>query len=925
MNVDQLLNLERRTGVKNGDIEDFERKVDDVQAAIKALAAGTIKPEDVKIEGIETEEDILKKQEEQQKRLKEQREKAEKLRIQRKKEETERWWAGAEIYKPSKANEEVNTISSDQENEKKLQKVLRYTTDYSRWNEWVPDDKVSKEEKEEEERRLEEEKNKDFEKNNPDFCSQFVSDMEKRQKELEKKQGNSDISRLKGNRFYKVKKFDEALDCYMEALKSCPFDPKTLLNIAQVYLQQKNVEDGLEFLSRTLYIDPHNIKALSRKGFALGEIWKIEEACETIELAVKLDPNNSDLLKQQKELKIIEKENQQEKLINNTIPEQTKTENSKLIENYSDFDVLTNQLKTKSEVYLSDASNIISENDVLEWSRIISKLSKYYEGSEVDKLKLRVFLRTQGILGLTVRVSKTLSDKVGLMEKIAADMGKDNRIPEINILMILFDFITKTIDNQRSSKLQVLESQLIFSVKNLLKVCSISNTPLLTSMLKFLSCCCCDDTCIKTQQAIFSDKNIILQLAMILGNSATLLKDDVNTTSTLEVMQLIVSIFKIMVFEPEVGGKNISRLRENNIFKKMDDTGLACLVCSLGSTTHETQKWLEKGKSVTSEEKQTMIGLEIPLMEILLGFSQVESMRKHFTIPIPTDDKQGKSDFPINTITVVLNAIKGMNQSEEIVSNGLAVLMNALISDDSNGSIDVRILVADAGGLEIAGKSLHLNHEERLSLLREKGEIMGQIWSRRAGLLSRLCACTEKNVQNFMKNPRNYRMFCRRVKMEDVGENTGAWQSMEISHFVRILASIAQPTKELLKIGFEENVCSALLGLFPSPREDCGVITEKTVVLMPATIASPLLLGNAARCLMPYADDPTTAVTIYEDPTGELRGIEKLICAMATCTDMRIRKNIAILLAKGCRNASVKEKVTRMRGLQMIVELQDKL
>jgi len=56
-------------------------------------------------------------------------------------------------------------------------------------------------------------------------------------------------------------------------------------------------------------------------------------------------------------------------------------------------------------------------------------------------------------------------------------------------------------------------------------------------------------------------------------------------------------------------------------------------------------------------------------------------------------------------------------------------------------------------------------------------------------------------------------------------------------------------------------------------------------------------------------------------------GVEKLICAMATCGDMRVRKNIAILLAKGCKmgGVAVRDKISLFRGMQMMVELQDKL
>lgn len=52
---------QRRTGVKNEDIDDFVRKATELERAIKGLSDGTLKPEEVKIEGIETEEEKERK------------------------------------------------------------------------------------------------------------------------------------------------------------------------------------------------------------------------------------------------------------------------------------------------------------------------------------------------------------------------------------------------------------------------------------------------------------------------------------------------------------------------------------------------------------------------------------------------------------------------------------------------------------------------------------------------------------------------------------------------------------------------------------------------------------------------------------------------------------------------------------------------
>ncbi len=89
---------------------------------------------------------------------------------------------------------------------------------------------------EQKEREAEEEKkrNEEFEKNNPEFCQSFVNDMKERKKASEKKQETSEVLRLKGNKCFKSKDFEQALIHYMEALKNTPFDAKLLLNIAQV-------------------------------------------------------------------------------------------------------------------------------------------------------------------------------------------------------------------------------------------------------------------------------------------------------------------------------------------------------------------------------------------------------------------------------------------------------------------------------------------------------------------------------------------------------------------------------------------------------------------------------------------------------------------------------------------------------------------
>merc|ERR1719163_1114352 len=79
--------------------------------------------------------------------------------------------------------------------------------------------------------------------------------------------------RLKGNRYFKARKFDEALKLYRESLAVRPYEKATLLNVAQVYLKKRAWDDALEFCNRAVRIGRRggadfHAKALSRRATA---------------------------------------------------------------------------------------------------------------------------------------------------------------------------------------------------------------------------------------------------------------------------------------------------------------------------------------------------------------------------------------------------------------------------------------------------------------------------------------------------------------------------------------------------------------------------------------------------------------------------------------------------------------------------------
>ena len=50
------------------------------------------------------------------------------------------------------------------------------------WEKWIPDDPVSLEELRQKEKEINKQKDAVFEKNNPEFCNNFIEDMKKERK-----------------------------------------------------------------------------------------------------------------------------------------------------------------------------------------------------------------------------------------------------------------------------------------------------------------------------------------------------------------------------------------------------------------------------------------------------------------------------------------------------------------------------------------------------------------------------------------------------------------------------------------------------------------------------------------------------------------------------------------------------------------------
>lgn len=954
MNVDSFLDIEKRTGVKNSEIDDFIEKASAVEDAIKGLRDGSLDPSNMpKIKGIKTKEEEEEEERQRQIKLEELREKEAARKAKRKEEERERWWRGADFYSKNKHTDD-DSIQVDDENEDSngsgskstsvFQKTMdRYNNDYGRWDSWEPSDPTTLEERAELERLEEAKRNDEFERNNPEFCKSHMDDMKERNRKKAKKEESSNISRLKGNRFFKQKDYSTALTYYTDALKVLPYDLSTLMNIAQVKIKLNELEDAIEFLSRVLYLDENHVKALSRKAFVLSERGDYKNALVSVEKALAVDNTNKDLLVQVEDIRgvinsseeadrvkkistMVEKMDIENKPAPSTIAEVTKDMNMDEMMTATKF-TLMNKLITR----MQKNEFSLNKEEAKDMEIPIGGVNVFDACCEMaqDDDDLRVLARTSGVVTLCCKffnenTASTDSDILALVGpclKCISIISKNDKSSKTLLLELGTLENIKNCMTDPTMKIATLKSKQPSNIYSRLRF-------LTASMYVFLEVAF--DTKIQKHFTLISDE-FIQSLSIILEDISSHSSDVKKHEVVVEILAFyrIVSLFvKQITFDSK---EKIKLSSTSGLMVPSLGIALKKICSSFSDVIKSESTRLKMEGSVILHSAIELV------IEALLGCSQCESLRPAFVIPL----------FDDNDESTASSILEVSSKSEYKAFNAqplcFGLLMNLCIS---SGDDTVKQMLASAGAadkcLSIIELGVFLLPEIRKRMEIEEGgvtlkgiNVSGVELSRSVGLLSRLC--TVPSVMEKIYQPATFRVLCRALARSvgifsesgktlnlstDVGKayEEKSWVIDEKNNLVRIISSSNNtPSEGCKKVASEEKLVVALLHLFPEPSYHGAEITPASVVIPPKKPAPALLLGNAARCLMPYADNEEYASVLYGRSAAV--GIERLINAMATCNDIRVRKNIAILLAKGAKFPGVRERLTYYRGMQMIVEL----
>ncbi|KAL9964039.1 hypothetical protein ACROYT_G027613 [Oculina patagonica] len=154
-------------------------------------------------------------------------------------------------------------------------------------------------------------------------------------------------TKLRGNKYFKGGKFDQAIKCYTEAIELCPEDQKTELatyyqNRAAAYEQQKNFEQVLADATKAIELNKKYSKAFMKRARAYEKLDKKEECLQDLTAVCMIEGFNNPnwMLQADRVLKEIGKEKAQEYYKNRELSLPSPTYTKAYLESFCHDDTL---------------------------------------------------------------------------------------------------------------------------------------------------------------------------------------------------------------------------------------------------------------------------------------------------------------------------------------------------------------------------------------------------------------------------------------------------------------------------------------------------------------------------------------------------------------------------------------------------------
>lgn len=97
-----------------------------------------------------------------------------------------------------------------------------------------------------------------------------------------------------GNEWYKVKKYDKAIEYYTISIETTDNNYKAYTNRSMAYFHLKNHKEALRDCTKSIRLSPNNSRLWGRLGAVLNKLKKYDQSLQAYEKAIKLCDHNDE-------------------------------------------------------------------------------------------------------------------------------------------------------------------------------------------------------------------------------------------------------------------------------------------------------------------------------------------------------------------------------------------------------------------------------------------------------------------------------------------------------------------------------------------------------------------------------------------------------------------------------------------------------
>lgn len=332
----------------------------------------------------------------------------------------------------------------------------------------------------------------------------------------------------------------------------------------------------------------------------------------------------------------------------------------------------------------------------------------------------------------------------------------------------------------------------------------------------------------------------------------------------------------------------------DTIISGMDAMSIVCTVDFVESI--RAKATLCMSAIVVIMNSMNTMTIESQLLSILLKFSLKREFLVIFCEVFPLNNiDDNPQEFQPSAVRALLKLYE-KTDDPAVKANVMIVLSNA--ASDSTGAVKASMIECEWHKRIIM---------DVCNMTQSNVEGNPHLYLRTMGLLSKMI-----NIQKVT----DYLLTKEEVILRIIKSLIGESDIDQLGSLLQIVAALSVTKhRKVMDMLRELQLFSALARALPVPTKNHeGKVDELSITKIPDNLPTSHVIGNISLCMISCLDD----ANVHQEINEYCDIVDKVICSFVSYPDVKVRKNLAIVLAKLSRYPKLRDRISQLRGMEML-------